>query len=211
MGAPIINVWCMNKVGLVHDMFFRLCLHIFHDIYVHGRITHQFHNYKNQTYKIKILFKTNTEILQKISPFLKYDITNPFSTPEQFKKTIILFVLLHEEFFSIITKSSDNFYNILDILNFIFTETNKFVYDKLLKKFNEEYNKGNVEDGNITMDEIKRLLSEIKKILIPEEPRQSNHFGGAKRNYHSKLSRKTKLAKNKKTVKTKSCTVSAKS
>ena len=46
MSAPIINIWCMNKIGKVHDFIFRPCMQVFHDLFVHGQITHQYHKYK---------------------------------------------------------------------------------------------------------------------------------------------------------------------
>lgn len=83
---------------------------------------------------------------------------------------------------------------------------------KLSRKFHDEYNKENNKENKKEneIQEIQELLIDIYNKIKPND-QQSNQSGGAKRNYRRKLSRKTKLAKTKKTVKTKSCTVSAKS
>jgi hypothetical protein len=223
MGAPIINVLSMNKISVVHYEFQRPCIQVYHDILVHGEITHQYHKYQiviadeakqiEEAKKIEKLFTFNTKILTELLPSLKYDFKNPITTEtskEQFKKIIILFMLLHEEFLTSRIRSGTNFNNIANIVNFLFNE-GKIEYDRLIKnlqaQFNEEYKKYNKTD-NVDIDEIIQLLIEIKSKITEVQPAsqasQASQAGGAKNNYRRKLSRKHKLTKMKKAIKTKS-------
>jgi len=171
LGAPIINVWCMNRIGVIHNMLFKPCLQIFHDLNVHGRLTHQY-NKNTDAQKLNKIFFSNNKFLQELLTKYKYDnktfknvgekgitlnnIEKNDTLWEYFNFIIIifLFTVLHEE-----------------TLNFFLSDEKHYTSEEILLKAKEIINDNKFNDKEkIYMNFYKELDNmNLYKKLNPED------------------------------------------